>query len=151
MRQVSLLLLLLLLPVFSAIGMYGGLPSDDLPFTRLAWSFLTSLVLLGLIIKFSPKIGWALTRQVPLLVLGTALPLSIALAVLVSWLNLQAAEWMLVFIPATVGFVMLLLWLVATAFSNRDLSKLFIAGFVLLSALLDWSAWFVVVHRGANV
>ena len=151
MRQLSLLLLLLLLPVFSAIGMYGGLPSDDLTLTGLAWLFLASLVLLGLIIQGSPKIEWAVTRQVPLLALGTVLPLSIALAMLVSWLNLPAAKWLLMFIPATVGVVMLLLWLVATAFSNRDLSKLFITGFVLISVLLDWSAWIVVMQHGANV
>ena len=150
MRQVSLLLLLVLLPVFSVIGMRGDLPSESWSLTCLSWLFLCSLLLLVAIQTLSPRLKWASTRQVSLLVTAALVALSIALAILVSWVNLTATDWLLILIPATVGLVMLLLWLLVTAFGSRDFSNYFIIGFFLISVSLDWSVWYVVVQQGDN-
>ncbi len=149
MRQVSLLLLLVLLPVFSAIGMRGDLPSESWTLGRLGWLLIISLLLLGLIHTLSPRLNWARTKQVPLLVLAMLVASSTALAMLVSWANLPATEWLLVLIPATVGLVMLVLWLLVTAFGNRDFSNFFIIGFFVISIPLDWAVWHVLVQQGA--
>ena len=143
MKQVCAVLVLILMPLMSAIGMLGWLPSVYLPFVLLSWILASLVLVVAMIHRFAPGNNWASTRQVSLLVTSMTAVMVCTLALLVSWLDLSASAWLLVFIPSLLAFVLLGLWLITTAFGYTDFSYWFFSGFLMLALLLDGSVWYI--------
>ena len=76
--------------------------------------------------------------------------LASALMLAVSSLPFPDFVWLMIFIPALVGMTFLLLWLLTTAFGSMDFSPYFIGGFILLSVLLDLTAWRIAYDPSTN-
>lgn len=151
MKQISILMFFVLLPIFVGLGVIGWLPKPEiLPLVTLGYLTGGTFLLWLVIYKFADRIVWATTRQVLLLIVSMALFLASALMLAVSWLPFPDFVWLMIFIPALVGMAFLLLWLLTTAFGSMDFSPYFIGGFILLSVLLDLTAWRIAYDPSTN-